>query len=180
MATNPSSPDDAAFRAKARRLERRVRKRLEQTEEALEAYSDHVSGVGPRRSRRDDPNDAIIARFGAATYSFKPSRDGSARVQINGKEFELPPVLAQLLDILASNDGESEDDFVGWKTPDDVATSLKQRLGRTFKPHAVTQAKHRLRTRLEEEGISKHLVQTNSRHRTRFALRRDLAPAAGP
>lgn len=136
-----------------------------------------------RHRTGEDARDALrrTAEAGAASLAITPRSDGFAEVQVDGgKLFTLPPTLAELLSILASNRGrEEEDGLVGWKTIDEIARLLEKKAGRSFTTHAVTQQIHRLRRELFVRGrANPWLVQTHRRSGARFALR--LVPEARP
>jgi hypothetical protein len=98
--------------------------------------------------------------------------DGSLKTWINGEKLlVLPPLLGHLLAILASNDlGESDDAWVGWKTPDQVSQLLETVLGR--RP-ALNHAIYRLRRALViKAGLPPGLVQRDPRRGLRLLLSR--------
>jgi hypothetical protein len=138
-----------------------------------------------RRGDRRSGHDARAAlqhtaEAGVGSVRMLPRSDGSADVLVDGgKQFTLPPTLADLLAILTTSRGwEPRDGLVGWKTLDDIARLLEKKSGRTFTLHAVTQQVYRLRREIfERGGVNPWLVQTNRRLGVRFALR--LSPAQG-
>jgi hypothetical protein len=88
-------------------------------------------------------------------------------------EFLLPPLLTDLLSVLISESGPSDDELVAWKTLDEVSKRLEKKVGRRFGRHAVTQQIHRLRRELfARGGVSPLLVQTSRRFGVRVAVRR--------
>jgi hypothetical protein len=120
-----------------------------------------------------------LAEAGAHSLEIKPRADGRAEVRIDGgKRFTLPPLLADVLRILAIDNGPTDDDLVGWKTPDEVAILLTKNSGKQFKKHAVTQNVYRLRKALfAQGGANPFLVQTNRQRGVRFARRRQPVTA---
>lgn len=119
-----------------------------------------------------------LAEGGVAYVEIRPRADGLSDVRVDGgKQFTLPPTLADLLHVLATSGGTSEDDLVGWKTTDEVAILLGKLSGRRFTRHGVAQNVHRLRRELlERGGANPFLIQTNRRRGLRFALRRRTEP----
>lgn len=110
---------------------------------------------------------------GAFSVEFNPRTDGSAVVRIDdGKEFTLPPTLADLLAILCEDTGRSTDDLIGWKSIHEVVNWLQKKTGRRFTKRAVIQSVYRLRKELFKASVNPYMVQTNRRYGLRFALRR--------
>jgi hypothetical protein len=135
------------------------------------------------RGRADRITEAlrVAANSGVGSLELERRADGSATLRIDdGVPFVLPPMLADLLDVLAVDSGRSDDGLVGWKTLAEVTLLLGKHVGRTVSKPAVTQNVYRLRRRLYEEGgVNPYLVQTSRRHGLRFALRAKRAPGAG-
>lgn len=146
---------------------------------SLALASDRPAVASRPRRRSSDELLRVTASSGVASMSLSPRADGSADVQVDGgKQFELPPTLADLLGILASDRGHSDDELVGWKAFDEIAVLLEKKASRLFTRHAITQQVYRLRRELfERGGVNPHLIQTNRRHGIRFALRRKALPA---
>ncbi|MDQ2974755.1 MAG: hypothetical protein M3R69_04985 [Acidobacteriota bacterium] len=115
-----------------------------------------------------------MAEAGVLSLEIKTRADDLADVRIDGgKQFTLPPMLADLLYTLSIDSGPSEDEIVGWKRLDEVAILLTKRMGRRFTRHSVTQNIYRLRQELfNRAGANPFLIQTNKRRGVRFALRR--------
>lgn len=109
--------------------------------------------------------------------------DGYAVVSIDGKEhFNLPPKLGTLLAVLAMDvvGGPSPDDFVPWKTTEEISALFLHKTGEPIKKHALANAVYRLRKWLfQEHGVNPYLVQTDANGAYRFAVRRG-APAGEP
>jgi hypothetical protein len=120
-----------------------------------------------KESSQNEPQPA-----GAFSVEFDSCADGSAVVWIDGRGFTLSPTLTDLLMVLCEDTGRSPDGFIGWKSINEVARSLKKKTGRRFTNHALTQNVHRLRQLLLKAGLNPDLVQTNRRCGLRFALRR--------
>ncbi|MCP4896935.1 MAG: hypothetical protein GY906_08160 [bacterium] len=132
----------------------------------------------PRRVKRRIKAEAArvlsrAAEGGAYSLKIVPRTNGEADVRIDeGTWFTLPSTLTELLRILAQDFGSAADEFVGWKTKDEVAILLGKNLSKQFNTHAVTQLVHRLRKELlDQGGVNSYLVQTNRQHGLRFALR---------
>jgi DNA-binding response OmpR family regulator len=124
------------------------------------------------RSRKESGQNKHQPAPGAFSVELDSRADGSAVVWIDGKEFTLSPTLADLLVILYEDTGRSTDDFIGWKSINEIARLLKKKTGRQFTKHVVTQNVHRLRQELLKAGVDPDLVQTNRRCGLRFAVRR--------
>jgi len=115
-----------------------------------------------------------LAESGASSLEIKARPDGMATVRIDGgKQFTLPPMLADLITALSIDNGKADDPFVGWKSIKEVAEYLTKQTGRPVSKRAITQNLYRLRKELfDRGGVNPYLVQTNRRRGMRFALRR--------
>jgi hypothetical protein len=115
-----------------------------------------------------------LAESGTSLLEIKARPDGMADVRIDGgKQFTLPPTLADLMTALSIDNGLSEDAFVGWKTVKEIADYLTKQSGKPVSRRAITQNVYRLRRELfDRGGVNPYLVQTNRRRGIRFALRR--------
>jgi hypothetical protein len=152
---------------------------IESIEAAARAHPDIDYIVESRRSRgRARQSLMQTSKSGVSLLVIIPRPDGLSDVQIDsGKEFTLPPLLADVLTILAMDSDCIDDGLVGWKTLDEVAILLEKKAGRRFNKHSVTQTVYRLRKELfSRGGINPYLVQSNRRQGVRFALRRKLMP----
>lgn len=134
------------------------------------------SGQQAGRDRREQL--CLLAETGVAKLEIKPRSDGLCDVRLDaGKQFKLPPALADLLAILSLEGGASGDGLVGWKTLDEVAILLGKRSGKRLSRHTVTQSIYRLRRELfNRGGANPYLVQTNRRRGVRFALKQRVVP----
>ena len=151
---------------------------LAKLEECFDENTPVARADGPylneRRGNRVQEQLRRVAEGGALTLDIKRRADGLAEVRIDdGQPFTLPPVLADLLYILAVDTGLTTDELIGWKSLDEVAILLGKNEGRKLARHAVTQSIYRLRRELfNRGGINPFLVQTNRRRGVRFALKR--------
>lgn len=153
-------------------------------EEFLETGQLPLSSPRPAASRRQEKAQADeqlrqLAAAGAHSLEISLRADGVAEVRIDGgKRFSLPPLLADMLRILAIDNGPSTDELVGWKTLDEVAILLAKNTGGQVKKHAVTQNIYRLRKAMfAQGGANPYLIQTNRQRGVRFARRRRPAMA---
>ena len=183
------------FRVFKKRLDKIVRK-FDELDVLIDSVSLDLAALGeffekgqlpnsspnPAPSRRKDKTQVDeqlrqLAEAGAHSLEIKPRADGLVEVRIDGgKRFTLPPLLADVLRILAIDDGPSDDELVGWKTLDEVAILLTKDSGKLFKRHAVTQNIFRLRKAMfAQGGANPFLIQTNRQRGVRFARRRRLA-----
>lgn len=156
---------------------------LARIEKALETGSPVQLCVDEKTAGRKDREQLKeqlqrLADSGAALLEIKSRADGLCDVRIDaGKQFKLPPVLADLLAILSLDGGGSDDGLVRWKTLDEVAILLGKRWGKRFSRHTVTQSVYRLRRELfTRGGANPYLVQTNRRRGARFALKQKIVP----
>jgi hypothetical protein len=141
------------------------------------------AGRSPKRGRRHA--DAIklrtlTAAAGAASLSAEALPSGKYSVRVNGGDaFELPPLLGDLLTILASDTGRSDDEFVPFKTRQSVIKKLAGLTGAPMEFRTLNQAVYRLRAELLERGkVNPDYVQVNRRRGMRFALRTGGASVA--
>ncbi len=112
------------------------------------------------------------AAAGVRSLLIRPLPGGAKEFKIdNGKPFALPPVLAELLTILAGDAGPGEDGLVTWKTPKEVANALGQKAGRSYTRAAVNRKLWCLKQALSRRGVNPYLVQTHRRLGRRFAVR---------
>jgi hypothetical protein len=71
-----------------------------------------------------------LAESGASSLEIKALPDGMAMVRIDGgKQFTLPPTLADLMTALSIDNGPGDDAFVGWKTIKEVADFFNEAVG---------------------------------------------------
>ena len=129
---------------------------------------------GPPRERGNRNRELrVLAHSGVTTLEIRVRADGLSDVRVDaGKQFSLPPMLADLLSTLAMEGGYSNDGLVAWKTVDEVAILLAKRTNRRISRHAVTQGIYRLRRELfHRGGANPYLIQTNRSRGVRFALK---------
>ena len=146
--------------------------RLLETGELASLPSIEIDGVPRDRGPRNQEL-RVLADSGVATLEITVRGDGLSDVRVDaGKQFSLPPMLADLLATLAMDGGYSNDGLVPWKTVDEVAILLAKRSSRRVSRHAVTQGIYRLRRELfHRGGANPYLIQTNRRRGVRFALK---------
>ncbi|MEK6409095.1 MAG: hypothetical protein AABN34_19400 [Acidobacteriota bacterium] len=156
---------------------------LKMMEEIFDQGAKDLAGdVGPISGREPQPKSnkplRYLAESGTALLEIKARPDGMADIRIDGgKQFTLPPTLADLMTALSIDNGLSEDAFVGWKTIKEIAEYLTRQSGRPVSKRAITQNVYRLRKELfDRGGVNPYLVQTNRRRGVRFALRRKPSP----
>jgi hypothetical protein len=174
---------------------RKLRRLIDDADETLDNITQMLAGRFPAapvdrpapsplppRRRRDD-SEADLERtlkdeaaLGARSIHFKRLAGRGALVTVNGKTFRLPRTLSEILLILASDIGESDDHLVGWKSTEDMARLMAVRKGGDYTAHAVSEAVRRLRRHLRAEGVNWFFVQTDPRTRKlRFAVHREAA-----
>jgi hypothetical protein len=115
-----------------------------------------------------------MAESGVVSVKIERRADGSAHVRIGPHvAFDLPPMLADLLEILCRDSGPGSDGVVGWKRRDEVRVHLSKSAEREIGDHALTHAIYRLRRELVARGgVNPYLLQTSSRGEMRFAVQR--------
>jgi hypothetical protein len=152
---------------------------MAQLEECLESNSsaeDNGSAMLAARNDISQIKESLqrTVKAGALSLEISMRAEGMAEVSVDGgKRFELPPLLADLLQVLSMPGGQSDDDMSGWKTLGEVAILLGKKVGRQLNRHAVSQNIYRLRKELfNRGGVNPYLVQTNPRRGARFAVRR--------
>jgi hypothetical protein len=133
-----------------------------------------------------DPAPRLMATPAAGVFSLVSERlaNGGAKVSVNGgPPIGLPPILNDLLEILAEDAGPSLDRFVAHKVPEKVIKHLARISGQAMKRHALNGAIYRLRLCLERGGIHRDCVQVDRRRGMRFLRLRAVAvqpPASAP
>jgi hypothetical protein len=152
-------------------------KMMEEWGDEAPASDDTIISQSPAPERSLTPL-RYLAESGTFSLEIKTRPDGMADIRIDGgKQFSLPPTLADLLTALSIDNGLSDDEFVGWKTLGEVAEYLARRSGRPVTKRAITQNVYRLRKELfDRGGVNPYLVQTNRRRGVRFAFRRKPSP----
>ncbi|HZM87508.1 MAG TPA: hypothetical protein VFF31_13380 [Blastocatellia bacterium] len=156
---------------------------LKMFEASLEDGVDDVAGDVASVSSLETQTKATrplryLAESGSTSLEIRSRPDGTADVRIDGgKQFTLPPTLADLMTALSIDNGFSEDTLVGWKTLGEIAEYLAGRSGKPVTKRSITQNVYRLRRELfDRGGVNPYLVQTNRRRGVRFALRRKASP----
>ena len=101
---------------------------------------------------------------------------GDAVVSFDGaKRVALPPALTELIGILASDEGQSPDELVAWKSFDRMGELLEKRLGRPFSNHNVSQLLSRLRGVFKGADLDQRLVESSRSLGARLRLKRRQA-----
>ena len=119
------------------------------------------------------------ARTGVHAVRIEVLGDRSAMVSIGGgSSFPLTETLWAMLETLCRNDGQQEGDFMRFKSWEEIAGAMQERLGKHLTKHAIHQTLCRLRAALcanfdASGGASPFLVQTRKHVGARFLLRRD-------
>jgi hypothetical protein len=90
-----------------------------------------------------------------------------------GKAFLLTETLAELAAVLASSEGESDDEFVAWQSLECIGKRLEKRLPRRFDSHIVSNLLWRLRKVLRPGQLDR-LVETRADRGARLRLKRHL------
>jgi hypothetical protein len=168
----------------AEQLEKETRKHLERAERLVNelyvferAYAENNPAQAKRR-RGPQTHAAAGPPPVAHDLGLARMEGGGAAVTIDGgKRIALPPTLAELIAILAADEGESPDELVAWKSFDRVCELLEKRLGRKYDHHAVSQLLWRLREALEAVNYDRRLVESAPAVGARLRLKR--RPSAG-
>jgi len=129
------------------------------------------------KARRDRVRAASLraqAEGGVRRLDVRVRATGGASVRADeGKWFELPGVLANLLLVLASAVGTGADGFPGWQPIEQVVEQIGRKIGKNPSRRAVTQAVYRLRGTLGANGLNPYLLQVDRRQGLRFLVRRE-------
>jgi hypothetical protein len=143
-------------------------------EGADEFARDFAPGFAQEAQAKPQKPLRYLAESGTSSLEIKARPDGMADIRIDGgKQFTLPPALADLMTALSIDNGLSDDAFVGWKSVKEIAEYLARQSGRPVTKRTITQNVYRLRKQLfDRGGVNPYLVQTNRRRGVRFALRR--------
>jgi hypothetical protein len=111
-------------------------------------------------------------------YNFEilPCANGSASFDISidgGKSFPLGKRLGGLLGFIASGDKNRgvADPLIGWRSWEEL-TFLKDSSGKHFRKAYVNSMVNLLRDKLEGQGFSRDVIQTNEEKGVRLALKR--------
>jgi hypothetical protein len=163
----------------------RITRSLEQTAEKLcdiIYYMEQHSPAGSEIPRPPRPRERgknaeqrlrSAAQKGVRKLAIDRGANGRAVVLIGDDgELELPPGLADLLEILAADTGVSSDDLVGYKTVNEIALLLNNGAKKPLREHAVRERISRLRQMLRDCGINPWLVETSRDGGYRFNFKR--------
>jgi len=135
-------------------------------------------GPAPQRRRRRPA--ALPGRPAptAEDLQMKAVENGRAVVTFdNAGQMTLPRTLKHLAAILASDEGESPDDLVAWKSYDRLGELLEKSLDRKFARHSLSQLLWRLREALTAAGFDRDLIEGDPARGARLRLKR-RRPAA--
>lgn len=139
--------------------------------EALGRMQEELNGRASRSSRRPPP--VPTAEPWALKLKLVPRADGGSCLQIDGgRQVSLPPRLTQLVQLLRGDSGRSDDDLLGWRSLDAVATIMARRTQTTVRTATVRNWVWRLREALEAADYDRRLVQTNKALGVRLAVKR--------
>jgi len=150
-----------------------------------ERVLDELCAVGraeaPLRRRRDPrPPAATGPAPVAQNLCLVRTGKGGAVVSFDGgKPIALPPTVAELIAILASGGGQSEDEFLAWKSFDEMCERLEKKLGRKFDHHNVSQVLTRLRTELRKAELDR-LIESSPPKGVRLRVKRCPAILGAP
>jgi hypothetical protein len=141
--------------------------KIEQIEKRLE----DLEGAGA-----DGPHVPAPPGAPAIAYNLQilPCASGSGfRVSVDGKEdFALGPRLAGLLGFIATGEKNrgAADPLVGWRSWEEL-TSLTDSHDKNFRKAYVNSMVNLLRDKLEDQGYSRDVIQTNKEKGVRLALK---------
>jgi hypothetical protein len=118
---------------------------------------------------------ALAAEQGVNQVLINWQADGSCSADIDGhKPLCLSQKLGLLLEILAADEGVSDDRFVGWKSPEDIRKALLRRTGTPVSVGNLNTLVWRLREALLKVELPPGLVQRCTRKGLRFAVLRRI------
>jgi hypothetical protein len=139
-----------------------------------------AAGVDLRRTLARKQEDLQLTRHGQnwqagagiENLEVRHQSDGSYEVKIDGKTpFRLAAGLGLLLRLLATVEGFSDDECVGWKNVGSLQRDLTRGVGRNVTPRAVRQLVYRLRKESKRYSNPEYL-QSDRVRGYRFALTR--------
>jgi len=156
---------------------RDVRRMVEKGERALDELSVIVQAVAGERPNPPPRARHAVPAAGPAPVAealrFEGMDKGRAVVSLGGaKRVALPPTLAELVGVLASDDSPSPDELVAWKSLDRLGDLLEKRLARRFTRHNVSQLLSRLRKALKGADLDPRLIESSQPLGARLRLRR--------
>jgi len=118
----------------------------------------------------------------AKNVSLKAAGRGRVMLAFDaGESFVLTETLAELAAVLASPEGESDDEFVAWQSLEHIGKRLEKRLPRRFDSHVVSNLLWRLRKAFQPGQLDR-LVETRAGRGARLRLKRQIPSicAGGP
>jgi hypothetical protein len=145
------------------------------------ALEDQSGPAAPRRTRK--PRGTAPAGQAAPTANgFRVDGVEHGKVIVtfgDARQVKLTPALHALVEILAADDGNSPDELVGFKTSQQLAARLHDRLKRKFSRHAVSQLLWRLRKSLEAASWDARLLESAPKSGARLRVKRGAAAVGG-
>jgi hypothetical protein len=127
----------------------------------------------PRRTRGPNPPAPKSPAPSLQNLHLKGMEKGCVVVSFDGgKRIAFPPALTELMGILASDESDSPDEFVAWKSFDRVGELLEKRLGRRFSHHNVSQLLSRLRGVFKGADLDARLIESSKVLGARLRLKR--------
>lgn len=129
------------------------------------------SGLSPGSAEDQGKPRNLPPIVNSLSLAFKP--DGRAILQIEGRQkILLSKRLAALVAALTVDDRPSLDQFVAWKSKEDLIAELERRLGKQFNRHDLKNLLYLLRQALKAHQEHPDLVMHSRKFGSRFALQR--------
>jgi len=130
--------------------------------------------------RREKPPAPVGPAPTAQEFRVEGAANGKVIVTFgDARQVKLTPTLHALAEILAADDGKSPDDLVGFKTLQQLAARLTDRLGRKFRLGAVSQLLWRLRQGLEAGNWDATLLESVPKRGARLRVKRGATAMGG-
>jgi hypothetical protein len=140
-------------------------------------------GSSARARRRSGPKPPAPTGPPPAVQNLRLVRTGTGAAEASfngGKVIALPPTVAELIAILASDTRPSTDEFIAFKSFDEVGDRLEKRFGRKFKHHNVSQVLTRLRNEFRKSDLDARLIESSPSKGVRLRLKRCPANHCAP
>lgn len=129
-----------------------------------------------QRERAHAASLRVQAEGGMRRLDVRVRATGDASVRADdGKWFDLPRVLANLLLVLASAVGTGTDGFPMWLPMEKVVEQIGRKAGTKPSRRSLTQAIYRLRGVLSANGLNPYLIQVDRKRGLRLLVRRESA-----